>query len=263
MIGKENFNADEIIDLSLDNPVNPKIAAIAIEQLREQYPLDFLEIKAINEQQLRLHARITEGNSLVQLSEIFNQIYHNLKVSSLGNNLDENNPTIRILKELLIKAIETPNNYIDAQGELKMTQGKGNVNISEIQGDISGIAAAGENQTLTGVAMGEISGNVTNTINQLPDHSNPNQPNLKDLLKQLQTAIENEKELDEDDKIQALEQVKTLAEASQNPQETKMQKLAKGARNTLKGIVSSLPDAAKLVESVNQLLPTILKIFGL
>jgi hypothetical protein len=37
-----------------------------------------------------------------------------------------------------------------------MTENKGNVNISGVQGNVSGIAAAGENQTMTGVALGQI-----------------------------------------------------------------------------------------------------------
>ena len=52
-----------------------------------------------------------------------------------------------------------------------MTQNKGNVNITDTEGNISGVVAAGENQNITGVAIGAISGAVTNTINQLPETS--------------------------------------------------------------------------------------------
>lgn len=263
---RESINTYETLDLSLKDTINPNTVAIALQQLNEKYPLELLAIEGQSKQQLRLHAKVIEGKHSVQLSQELNHIYRKLEVLSSNHsshNLDENNPTIRILKELLIKAIDTPHNYIETQGEFSMTQGKGNVNIGGAQGNISGIAAAGENQTFTGVAIGEISGNVTNTINQLPDSSNLDQPNIKDLLQQLQTAIETESDLDDDDKSQALQQVKTLAEAAQNSQDSKMQKLAKAAKNTLKGIISNLPRAAKLVEEVNNLLPTILNIFNL
>ncbi len=228
---RETIDTYQTLDLALKDTINPNTFAIALQQLSQKYPLELLAIEGRSEQQIRLHAKVIEKEYQGQLSPELNQIYRQLAVLSpnnSGNNLDEKNPTIRILKQLLEKAIETPKNYINTEGKIDMTQGKGNVSISGTEGDISGVAAAGENQTFTGVALGEISGNVTNTINQLPEDSNPEQPNIKELLIQLQTAIENEQDLDEDDKSQALEQVKTIAEAAQNPQDSKMQKLQKG-----------------------------------
>jgi phage I-like protein len=138
-----------------------------------------------------------------------------------------------------------------------MTQNKGNVNISDTQGNISGIAAAGENQTMTGVAIGAISGNVTNTINQLPETPQSEQPNLKELLTQLQKAIETEAELPNEDKAEALEQVKTLAEAGQKPEDSAMQKAAKTAMKILKGTTAGLSETTKLVLECSKLLPAI------
>lgn len=148
-------------------------------------------------------------------------------------------------------------------GEVIMTQSKGNVNISGVQGDVSGVAAAGGNQTMTGVAIGAISGSVTNTINQLPTSSNPDIPGIKELLAQLQAAIEAESELPDEDKAEALEQVKTLAEAGQRPEDNVLQKAAKTSMKILKGTVASLSDAAKLAESCAKLLPTIATLLGL
>ena len=150
-----------------------------------------------------------------------------------------------------VMAIE--NNY----GEATMSQNKGNVSISGVQGNVSGIAAAGENQTLTGVAIGAISGSVTNTIHQLPTSPDPDNPGIKELLAQLQAAIEAEVELPDEDKVEALEQVKTLAEAGQKPEDDRLQKAAKTSMKILKGTIASLPDAAKLAESCVKLLPAI------
>lgn len=145
------------------------------------------------------------------------------------------------------------NNY----GEATMSQSKGNVSISGVTGNVSGIAAAGENQTLTGVAIGEISGSVTNTINQLPASPDLNNPGIREFLAELQAAIEAEVELPDEDKAEALEQVKTLAEAGQKPDDNILQKAAKTSMKILKGTIASLPDAAKLAESCVKLLPAI------
>jgi hypothetical protein len=111
--------------------------------------------------------------------------------------------------------------------------------------------------------LGEISGTVTNTINELPKSDEAEKPGIKELLTQLQTAIEADKNLSEEDKAEALEQVKALAEAGKNPQEGAMQKVAKTAMKILKGTISSLPSAATLVEACGKLLPLISGFLGL
>ncbi|MDB9375490.1 pentapeptide repeat-containing protein [Nodularia sphaerocarpa] len=113
------------------------------------------------------------------------------------------------------------------------------------------------------INLGEISGTVTNTINELPSSPEPDKPGVKELLAQLQAAIEAEKDLPQEDKAEALEQVKTLAEAGKSPQEGAMQKAAKTAVKILKGTVASLPSATKLVEECSKLLPLISQLLGL
>ena len=109
----------------------------------------------------------------------------------------------------------------------------------------------------------DISGTVTNSINQLPTSPQSDQPGLKELLTELQTAIEAETDLSDDDKAEALEQVKTLAEVGKNPQESTMQKAGKTAMKILKGTIAGLPSAATLVEACSKLLPMIAKLLPL
>jgi hypothetical protein len=109
----------------------------------------------------------------------------------------------------------------------------------------------------------DISGTVTNTINQLPESPEPDQPGIKELLTELQPAIEAETNLSDEDKAEALEQVKALAEAGKNPQEASTQKSAKTAMKILKGTVASLPSVATLAEACTKLLPLIAKFLGL
>ena len=162
-------------------------------------------------------------------------------------------------------AISSPKLYVENYynfGET-MTENKGNVNISGVQGNVSGIAAAGENQTMTGVALGEISGVVTNSIGQLQSTNTPEATQLATLLEQLQSAIKNESHLAPEDKAEAMEQVKTLAEAGQKPEDNALQKAAKTALKILRGTIASLPDAAKLAESCAKLLPAIATLLSL
>ena len=107
------------------------------------------------------------------------------------------------------------------------------------------------------LSLGDISGTVANTINQLPASTQSDKPGIKELLTELQTAIEAETNLSDDDKAEALEQVKALAEVGKNPQESTMQKAGKTAMKILKGTIASLPSAATLVEACSKLLPAI------
>ncbi len=113
------------------------------------------------------------------------------------------------------------------------------------------------------VNLGIISGSVTNTISQLPASHDSEKPGIKELLAQLQAVIEAEAELPEEDKAEALEQVKILAKAGQNPRDNVLQKAAKTSMKILKGTVASLPDAAKLAESFAKLLPAITTLLAL
>ena len=142
-----------------------------------------------------------------------------------------------------------------------MSESKGNISITSGDGSkISGVAGAGEN--MTGSAMADVSGTVTIAINELPDSSEPEKPGIKELLSQLQAAI-NDPNLADDDKEQVLEQIKVLAEAGQNPKNETAQKQAKRAMGFLKVIAEGLPSAAQLVKTCQDILPAIAHYFAL
>ncbi|MCP6760018.1 MAG: pentapeptide repeat-containing protein [Fischerella sp. CENA71] len=145
----------------------------------------------------------------------------------------------------------------DNEGYISMTNSNDasrNINIGSVGRDFNASGQA--------LNLGEISGTVTNTINELPKSSEPEKPGIKELLTQLQTAIEADNNLSDEDKAEALEQVKALAEAGKNPQEGAMQKSAKTAMKILKGTISNFPTAATLVEACSKLLPLISKFLG-
>lgn len=109
----------------------------------------------------------------------------------------------------------------------------------------------------------EISGTVAESINNLPSSSDPTKPGLKELLSQLTEVISTSSDINDEDRTEALEQVKALAEAGKNPNDGTMKKMARTAIKILQGTVSGLPDVANLADSCSKLLPLIAKFFGL
>ncbi len=63
--------------------------------------------------------------------------------------------------------------------------------------------------------------------------------------------------------MEALEQLKTLAEAGKNPQDEGSKKIAKTAMKILRGTAAILPTGAALVTICEKLLPAIASFFGL
>ncbi len=263
------------LDLFHYEGIDPSAAAIAFTQLAENHPDAELEVVALEgrgQEKIRLQARVAGDANRSELYNEYFQTYSQVKslpysdLQALLLGIKEKDERIRSLENLLENAIHQPKFYVETyqtQGEFIMSQSKGNISISGTQGNVSGVAGAGENLSMTGVALGAISGNVTNTINQLPESSEPDQPGIKELLTELQAAIEADTNLSDDDKAEALEQVKAIAEAGQKPEDGAMQKMAKSALKLLKGTIVDLPTTVQLVEVCGKVLPTIAKLFGL
>jgi len=133
-------------------------------------------------------------------------------------------------------------------------------NSVSVGGNIGGSITTGN---VGGNVSSNVSGNVSNIINELLPSSEPDKPGIKELLIQMEAAIENETNLTKEDQEEALEEVKTLAEAGKNSNDPENQKLARRAIKMLRGTISGIPAASKLVEGCDKLLPPIAKIFGL
>lgn len=263
------------LDLFHHEGLDPTAAAIAVTQVAENHPEAEFEIVALEgrgQDKIRLQAKVAGDVNRSQLYQEYFEKYTEIQalpysdIQALLLGIQEKDERIHSLEKMLETAIQQPKFYVETyqnQGEFLMSQSKGNINISGTQGNISGVAAAGENLSMTGVAIGAISGSVTNTINQLPEFPEADQPGIKELLTELQAAIEADNNLSEEDKKEALEQVKAIAEAAQKPEDGAMQKIAKTAIKILKGTISELPTAMQLVESCGKLLPLITKFFGL
>ncbi|MEM8639452.1 MAG: SPFH domain-containing protein [Cyanobacteria bacterium P01_G01_bin.54] len=127
------------------------------------------------------------------------------------------------------------------------------------------IGSVGHDLTASGAAfnLGEISDTVANTINQLSESSSSEQTSIKSILQQLHQLFTGDENLTEEDKAEALEQLKILAKASQNPTEGTMRKAAKTAMKVLRGTIAALPPTVAIVKVCNELLPKLVEFLGL
>ena len=113
------------------------------------------------------------------------------------------------------------------------------------------------------VNLRDIIGDVNHTINQIPADNSPQNQELKTLLQELTEAIQIEATLDDEEKAEAANQVKKIAQASQNPDDSSLQTKAKKAVNLLETISKGLEPASKLFKACQRILPLIIGFLGL
>ncbi len=191
------------------------------------------------------------------MSAEYFETYNQLKALKAESTklLAEKDNRIQQLETMVITAIKSPKFKIEGdfmEGN-KINQSR-NLNISDnAQINASGAGA---------FSLGDIYGKVANTINELPSSSNPHEPGIKELLTQLYQAI-NAPDLAQNDKKDALDQLKVLAEAGKNHQDASSQKKAERAVSILEVITKGVEPATKLAQTCTKVLPKILAFFGL
>ncbi|MEY3297389.1 MAG: Modulator of FtsH protease HflC [Cyanobacteriota bacterium] len=115
--------------------------------------------------------------------------------------------------------------------------------------------------------LGEINGSITNLINQISTLE-PRNRQLKELLVEIRDILNNSDDmvLPPEDKVDALDQVKMLAEAAQLPEQEKRTLGGKAIRflqRIVDAIPTSLPTATSLVTEMNKLIPQIATLLGI
>jgi uncharacterized protein YjbI with pentapeptide repeats len=253
----------DTLDLYHSQDVDPRAISIAFKNLTQSHLDAQLEIVAIEKRgqnSLNLKVRTVQTANKSDLSAEYFADYNELKAlpAEVQFLLTEKDVRIRSLEQMIKTALKQPTFSI--QGEFMPENSGININADGNIGDISGLVGG----DVSGVVnLGTISGNVTNAINQLPDVSEPEQPNLKELLIQLQQAIENDTDLPDTDKADLLEQVQALAEAQQAKEPIKKEGLVRKAKKIFEATLKSLPNTAAIIESCSKLLPMILKALGI
>ncbi|MEM6426621.1 MAG: low-complexity protein, partial [Cyanobacteria bacterium P01_D01_bin.128] len=255
------------LDLFHHEGIDPAAAAIALKQLAEQHPEAGLEIVALEgrgDDKVRVQAKVKGAVDRSALSADYFAAYREMSampysdLQSLLGGIAEKDERIRSLENMVKTAIEGNKFYVETVYNLGDTVSeKSEIQINSGGGSVSGVVGGNISDVSGVVNLGTISGDVTNTIGQLPDTPDSDGPSLKDLLTQLQAVIEAEPELPPEDKAEALEQVKTLAEAGKAPEDNAIKKAARTAVKVLKGTAASLPDMTVFVQECTKLLPAI------
>jgi histidyl-tRNA synthetase len=111
--------------------------------------------------------------------------------------------------------------------------------------------------------LGDLNGQVTNSIQQLATSTAVGRQGLADILKQLQDAAVSDQALSEEQKQAALEAIETLAEEGKKKPEQRLGKLCSMAVNALKGVTATVSDVSKLADILQKSLPTIMALLGL
>lgn len=269
---RQTANVFKTLDFYHYKGINPSAVVIALQRLAEQYPEAGLEVVALEgrgEEKVRLQTIVREEADQSQLNSNYFETYKQIAalpykdMQALLAGMVEKDKRIQSLEQMVISAIQSDKFYVETYYTLGDTVSeKSSINIQADGniGNVSGVVGG----DVTGVLnLGAISGNVTNTINKLSNASEPDKLELKELLTQLQEAIETELELVPEDKAEALEQVKVLAEAGQKPEDGGLQKAAKTAMKILKGTTAGLSETTKLFTECAKLLPAIATLLAL
>jgi uncharacterized protein YjbI with pentapeptide repeats len=255
----------DTLDLYHNQGVDPRAIAISWKQLAENHPdakLQFASMEVKGEDNVLLRLKTAPNADLSQLSTEYFDTYNQLKTLAEADSeklIAEKDIRIQALETMVNTALQSPGFYVkdyNHQGDNEMNSNKTDQSRNQnISGGTINASGAGA------FSSGDISGTVANTINQLSSSSNPEEPGIKDLLIQIQEAI-NDPQLSQEDKKQTLEQLQVLAEAGQNPQDETMQKKAKTAVGFLKAIAEGVEPATKLAQACAKVLPKILAFFA-
>ncbi|WP_072622779.1 pentapeptide repeat-containing protein [Spirulina major] len=163
------------------------------------------------------------------------------------------------MKDLAL-ALANQQNTINVKAESKAMSDNPNISVG---GDFKGNLAGGDLDASSSVQnFDNLNSTISTALNQLPEPTESDKPNLKTILSELHTAI-NDSELEDDDKAEALAQLDILVQAGQTPSANGIKKQVKRATTMLTGLIASLPAAAKLVDTAKTLLPAIATYFGL
>ena len=231
-----------------------------------------MEVKG--EDNLLLRLKTVPNADLSSLNAEYFATYNQIKdlaEADYKKLVTEKDNRIQQLENMVNTALKRPSFYAENyshQGDNEMT-GDRNIKGDYVKGNKTdqsrnlNISGGTINATGAGAfSLGDINGTVANIINQLPSSSNSNESGIKELLTQLQQAIDGSN-LSEEEQKQTLEQIQTIAEAGQNPQEETMQKKAKKAVGFLKVIAEGIKPTTQLAQACGKVLPKILLLFGL
>ncbi|NJL89898.1 MAG: hypothetical protein HC916_09020 [Coleofasciculaceae cyanobacterium SM2_1_6] len=251
---KEVMNTVEVL---LRNGLNPEAFNLAFQKLMVENPeITTASIQGLQKKgdDVLVTIEVPEGTDKAKIERDFLEPYKLQAALLEAKTLhaqDIKEITLALIKNPPANPIINLTNDVNSESKAMTDSTDSSRKIENRDGNVTAIQ--GDNVT--------VSGNVANIINELPDSPKPDQPGIKELLSQLQQAIETDPELAPEKKAKALKQLQALATAGQDP--TSGKDLADDAITMLKGIIASLPSAAALAKTCSELLPSIASLFGL
>jgi uncharacterized protein YjbI with pentapeptide repeats len=252
------------IQILLRDGINRESFAAAFQKIMADFPEinpDSIQGMEKRGDDVILTLAVEEDTDKGKLEHTFTEVYEaRLEAAKNAALLEAEQRHAQDIKEMTIAALVSHSSSVTITNS-NTAESKAMSNSKETKG--INIEGTGGNVNLSNVNLNldNVNSTVTNSINELPANPEPDQPSVKELLTQLQNAINEEENLDPEDKAEALTQVQTLAEAGKDPQNN--QKLAKRATTMLRGIIAGLPSAAMLVQEASTLIPMIAGLFGL
>lgn len=247
----------DTVQILIRNGVDPQAFQAAFDKVMAENPdITRESIQGIEKQghDVLLTLQVPEGTDKAKVERTWDEGYQaGLKAGYTSGLLEGQTQRANDVREIALgfgqalSSMQISNQITNMNNPINAGDG-GFINTGHMEGNV--------------VNLGELSGQVTVQINQLPDAApSADQPSLKDLLTQLQAAVEADTELSEVEKKEALGEVGKLAEAGTKSQENAMQRMAKRAAANLKSITEPLSEASKLATVCQSLLPMIMVLF--
>ncbi|MDJ0600677.1 MAG: pentapeptide repeat-containing protein, partial [Crocosphaera sp.] len=252
----------DTVNLIFENGIDWKAFIETLKTVQvenEDTPLEVASIEHKGDGVFVVKVKVPPDTNKEKIHQEFNEIYQ-LKLETVEAKykamLDAKETEITIYRQQSIDMMEIVKTqasrpiHVEAKAMNNSSDSSKNINIRDINN--SGV-----------LNLGEIIGDVNNTINQIPENEDNKNDELKTLLQELIQAIKSENELDEDEKAEAANKVKTIAQASQKPEDEGLQKKASRAVKLLETLAKGLEPATKLATACKIILPKIITFLGL
>ena len=239
-----------VVQVLLRDGMNRAAFAEAFQQLINEHPdISYDSIQAVERKgkDALVTLEVSETTDKAEVSRSLQSAYEE-KVRQLEAKVEDlHQLRAADLKEVaLAQKAQFFNQLVGGNAMNENTDQSRTVTVGDIGGNFN---ASGQALNLGEL---DISGQVSNLVNQLPSSPDPNQPGIKELLTQLQAAIEAASELSPEDKADGLEQVKVVAELSQNPQNPEKEGIWRKAVKILNAPIQiqKLPETATIVKAL-------------
>jgi len=266
---------DTVVELIFKKGIYRDAFNESLEKVRQDNHISEVSVRGFEKiaDDILLYLNVPPGTDKGKIQGDFMKEYHRLKHIEIEYKaeLKARDRLIECLTDIAKKSdtiITTEVNTMNGQRNVNITGNVSGTNVVSGDGNVVGSGNTmnqqnrnmnvGGNFNNTGVFnSGDISGSVSNTIQQLPASSDPAKPGLRELLTKLQTEIEKSSEIPQKSKDGALKRVKELAEIAANPNEDEKDK----AQNILAWFATKLPMATAAAEGLKSLIGSISEIF--